>query len=136
MDLKLYNLVNRDVQMDRSELQDTPAFDLEVIANRVVKFLLTSYGSDALNPEYGGRAFITTQFSEAYIPKFRLDLDEDLRRCTEYIRSTSRDEEKLLYLILKDIEYDKSLMPGRVDVYIELITNKNNRALLNVSTNK
>lgn len=136
MDIKLYNFKERDTELPRSELEDAPASGLEVIANKVVKFLLTSYGSDALDPEYGGRALQVTQFSEQYIPKLRLELEEDIKRCLSYIKKYSKNEEKLMHLILVNLKYDPVLSPGRVDAYIELITNKNNRALLDVSYNK
>ena len=62
MDIKLYKSNGNFVtpldtefdseQMDDSVLSDTPSSDIETIAGRVVKFLLTNIGTDLFDSEY------------------------------------------------------------------------------------
>lgn len=143
MDVRLYNNTGtfEDVY-DISELtakahaDDKNATPIEVIANKVVKFLLTSKGSDAFDSDYGGVALHYGQISESFMPRFTLEMQNDVRRCKEFIRITETaldvSREKLSNIILRDIKYNFKNTPDRVDVYIEIITNKNNTAIVAV----
>ena len=143
MDVRLYNNTGTfEDAYDISELtskafaDDKNATNIEVIANKVVKYLLTSKGSDALDSEYGGVALHYGQISESFMPRFTLEMQNDVRRCKEFIRrsemSLSADMEKMSNIILRDIRYNFKTTPDRVDVYIEIITNKNNTAIVAV----
>lgn len=141
MDLRLYlNTGTYDSYPDVSELTSRSKADsynatgIEVIANKVVKFLLTYKGTDALDPDYGGIALHYGQISESFMPRFSMEMQNDVQRCREFIRKTELSlpstAEKMRNLILQDIKYNSKISPDRVDVYIEIITTSNNRALV------
>lgn len=141
MDVRLYSIsgVYEDFEktselMRKSLADDAVATGLEVLGNKVVKFLLTQKGTDALDPEYGGVALHYGQISKAFIPRLTLEMQNDISRCREFIRRTEAGAkagtEKISNIVLKDIRYDPLSMPDRVDVFIEIITNKNNKALV------
>lgn len=144
LDLRLYsptgnyadrNNVSEYMQLVRPD--DPSALDIEVIAGKVVKFLLTSRGSDAFTPEYGGVSMHHPQISQAFIPQLTLEVHDDVRRCTEFIKSTDGNEqERLLRINVLDIRYNALLSPDRVDVYLEILTTKNNRAVVVITTNQ
>lgn len=138
MDLRLYNPTG-EVEPDsfseyttQARVDDTIAKGIEVIGGKVVKYLLTGKGSDAFNPEYGGTALHHQQISRQHIPKLRLELLNDLRNCRKFIQDTEKDVhgERLSLLNLLNVRYREDLTPTRVDVHIEVITNRNNRAVV------
>ena len=141
MDIRLYNNTGKyEAYTDASELtakskaDDPNANGLEILANKVVKFLLTYKGTDALEPEYGGIALHYGQIAKSFMPRFTLEMQNDVYRCRAYLRSAEKllpnTREKIADIIIKDIRYNDRLSPDRVDVFIEIITNKNNRALV------
>lgn len=141
MDIRLYSRTGVYVDYpDISELtkretaDSTTAQGIEVIANKVVKFLLTQKGSDALDPDYGGVALHYGQISESFIPRLTMELQNDIYRCRSFIKETEKflpdSVEKLKNLVLVKVKYNPRISPDRVDVYIEIITNKENRALV------
>ena len=144
LDLRLYsptgnyadrNNVSEYMQLVRPD--DPSALDIEVIAGKVVKFMLTSRGSDAFTPEYGGVSMHHTQISQTFIPQLTLEVHDDVRRCTEFIKSTDGNEqERLLRINVLDIRYNALLSPDRVDVYLEILTTKNNRAVVAITTSQ
>ena len=144
LDLRLYsptgnyadrNNVSEYMQLVRPD--DPSALDIEVIAGKVVKFMLTSRGSDAFSPDYGGVSMHHTQISQAFIPQLTLEVHDDVRRCTEFIKNTDGNEqERLLRINVLDIRYNALLSPDRVDVYLEILTTKNNRAVVAITTNQ
>lgn len=144
MDIRLYNrtgiyedYTNASELTSKAKSYDANATGIEVIGNKVVKYLLTYKGTDALDPDYGGVALHYGQISKAFMPRFSLEMHNDVQRCKNFIRKTQRilsdSYEKMSDIILKDIRYNPSLTPDRVDVYIEIITTKNNRAIVAVS---
>ena len=134
LDLRLYNPTgNYTDQTNSSEYmqlvrpEDPSASGIEVIAGKVVKYLLTGRGSDAFDPGYGGVSMHHTQISQAFIPQLTLEVHDDVRRCTEFIKRTDgNDQERLLRINVLDIRYNARLSPDRVDVYLEILTTKNN----------
>lgn len=140
MDVRLYRSGSYVDYEKTSELttkalaDDTNASGLEVLGNKVVKFLLTQKGTDAFDPEYGGVALHYGQISKAFIPRLTIEMQNDISRCREFIRRTeaglASGTEKIANIILKDIRYDPISLPDRVDVYIEIVTNQNNKALV------
>lgn len=124
--------------MTRSIAGDPVAYGLEVLGNKVVKFLLTYKGTDAFNPEYGGVALHYGQISESFIPRLTLEMQNDLSRCKEFIQRTelsmANTEERLSNIVLKEIRYAPAVDPGRVDVSIEIVTNKKNRAVVSLTS--
>jgi len=141
IDIKLYSNTDKyeDLQeiselMKSTVLDKNPASELEVMGNKAVKFMLTSIGSDALAPEYGGRSMFIMSMSREYLPKFRLEVENDLRRCTDFIKGSEVDlpagTEKLSNIRLKGIDYNYNISPSRIDVYIEIVTTKKNKALV------
>jgi hypothetical protein len=143
MDIRLFKTTGTYEDDDSEILQsailsDTPANDLETIANKVVKFLLTYIGTDLIEPEYGGRAFHIKQISKQYLPRFYLELQQDISRCITYIHDVEKDLddtlEKLESINIKNIYYNSSLSPTRLDVYLEIITNFNTRTVVTLQT--
>ena len=144
LDLRLYNPTgNYTDQTNSSEYmqlvrpEDPSASGIEVIAGKVVKYLLTGRGSDAFDPGYGGVSLPHTQISPAFIPQLTLEVHDDVRRCTEFIKKTDgNDQERLLRINVLDIRYNARLSPDRVDVYLEILTTKNNRAVVALTTDR
>lgn len=143
IDIRLYtntgtyaDLQSSSELMSANALADIPAYGVEVIANKVVKFLLTAYGSDVLDPEYGGWAFTHSQMAESYIPKFTLELQDDIARCLGYVNAaeSSMDStaEKLQAISIKSIDYNAVLTPDRLDVTLEIYTTYNRTAVLSL----
>ena len=143
-DIRLYKQTGEFVDIERTSettlsayLSDSPASGIEVIANKVVKFMLTSYGSDTLEPRYGSRSMSITQMSKGYLPKFRIELDKDIKRCIQYIRAAEfdlgKDNEKLSTIMLRGINYNPGITPTVINIYLEIITNKRNHALVSIN---
>lgn len=96
MDIKLFNInsvvefgvANTELALLASEGISFPAVSrLETITNKVVKFLLTDYGSDAFDTTYGSRWVSILQMSKSYLPKYVLTINSDIERCITYIKS-------------------------------------------------
>lgn len=107
-----------------------------VICNKVLKFFLTEKGSDLFNPEYGARSLPITQMDESYLPKFKLEFEEDIRRCLEYYKKSERKhKERLSRIRLKTLRMreDKTKTQAKVEIVIEIITNKNTRASIELN---
>lgn len=78
-----------------------------------------------------------TQISQAFIPQLTLEVHDDVRRCTEFIKKIDgNDQERLLRINVLDIRYNARLSPDRVDVYLEILTTKNNRAVVALTTDR
>lgn len=105
----------------------------QIIANKVLKYFLTEKGSDFLDPEYGVRSLPANQVAEEYFPKFKLELEEDIRRCVEYFRKRERSgKERLARINLKKLRKRDKDSEGKIELVLELTTNKNNRAQVGV----
>lgn len=119
-----------------SPVTTAPVSRFETIAGKVVKFMLTTIGSDATDPTYGSYMLTYTQIAEKFIPRFQVEIKNDLARCSEYIRKSeanySSDVEKFAYAELKDIKYDRDLSPNRIDIYILVVTSAGNSSVLSV----
>lgn len=136
-DVKLYNRSGRFPYDDEPiEELDKLALDSdkvtsrkEIIANKVLKYFLTEKGSDFISPEYGVRSLPVDQMSEDYFPKFKLELEEDIRRCIEYFKKTERKHrERLARINVKKIRKRDEESHGKIELILDVITNKNNRA--------
>lgn len=144
MDILLYNPDNSYVTYNGITAEGTKAALLsgrtanrtETIANKVVKFLLTPIGSDTLEPEYGAYLPTYTQIAESAIPRLYVELQDDLRRCAQYIIKKEKDlddsQEKLQELNLIEVAYAPENLRGVLVVRIEVITTFNNNALVNI----
>ena len=105
----------------------------QIIANKVLKYFLTEKGSDFLDPEYGVRSLPADQMAEEYLPKFKLELEEDIRRCVEYFRKRERrNKERLARINVKKLRERDKGAEGRIELVLELITSKNNRVQVDV----
>ena len=144
VDLRLYtptgNYADQNNSSEYMQLvrpEDPSALGIEVIAGKVVKYMLTSRGSDAFDPDYGGVSMHHTQISQAFLPQLTLEVHDDVQRCTGFIkRSDGNNQERLLRINVLDIRYNARLTPDRVDVYLEILTTKNNRAVVAITTNQ
>lgn len=141
-DLRLYRrsghfetVARRPAEIQTEVMADADtARGVECIAGKVVKFLLTGKGSDAFDPEYGGTALHMVQFAASHLPKLRLDVQSDIRRCVDYLSRAEQElpagTERLHTVTLLGVEYDASDPRGGVAVRLEIITTKGERALV------
>lgn len=135
IDLRYYVSMNnvtytRDEFYEKMVLSaiDSPVTSsIEILGSKVVKFLLTERGSDAFNPDYGGVSMHHVQLSEEDMPKFRLEVLDDIAKCTEYIINTSESQlafndtesARLASITLVDITYATL---AQIDVYIDILS--------------
>ena len=144
MDIRLYNLTNifedtlgTTEYMVQSPLSAEATTRIETIGNKVVKFLLTTLGSDPFNSEYGSILTTYTQIAESEIPRIHFELTEDIERCAKFIKTAERSldvsVERLSRLRLVKLGYSRDTR-NRIDFYIEIITTLGNRCLLTVPT--
>ena len=134
---RLVDAHERNIEV--SELMSTTNLDdhvvgyLNTLANKVVKYLLTTKGSDAFNPDYGAHTASRTWIHQGHQVRYRLELNNDLRACAEYIKrseTSGPDNEKLSMVKLVQLEYLPSERPLDIHIYIEIITTLGNRAVL------
>ena len=139
MDLKLYVRPSEAASiehMDFAGLETPCATGVEILANKVVKFLLTTKGSDALDPEYGSTAFSYTQVSKDFLQRLRIEIQRDITRCFRFIKSTESSLDissraLLGSIILRDV----SLTVGKASgctVKIEIVTTSGTTAILDI----
>lgn len=122
-------------EMEGGLLSEAPASEIEVLANRVVKFLLTSRGSDVFDPDYGSYLPTYTQVAQSLIPRMRLEVLEDLKRCREYIQAADKEQDnpfKLYSLTLKEFRYNPNTDRSRIDIFIEVVSEEGQSALLDI----
>ena len=122
----VYNTHNEVEIMDSVVPDDTTTSSIEVIAGKVVKFMLTEKGSDAFNPDYGSISMHHMQISQIYIPELRREVDVDVAYCERFLKQAEIDcnvvGEKLYKINVMDVVYKPLITPNRVDVYLEIIT--------------
>lgn len=149
-DLRLYQSTNKIYrsatehyeEMDPVGVEEPEAAGIEVLAGKVVKFLLTRRGTDAFYPNYGGIALHHGQICDAYIPKLRIEMLDDIDRCSAYIAqgeeqlaSTDTTSERLYTINLKSLVYNQRENPTRIDVYIEIIGTSGKREVVAITNN-
>lgn len=127
-------------QMLESTLSMTPATGSGVLANKVVKFLLTSKGSDALDPEYGCYLVNFSQVSGNQIPRLQMEILDGISACTKYIKASedakAPPEERLKKITLEDLKYGAPLAKDCVHIYLKITTMAGTQALLEFPLNK
>lgn len=124
-------------EMDRVVPDDPTATGMEVIAGKVVKFMLTEKGSDAFNQDYGGTSMHWLQIAPQSLPQFKREVFQDVQNCIKFLKNAELDNEvtgERLYTInLLRVAYDPRLSPNRVDVYLEIITTLGKRAVVAIT---
>ena len=141
LDIRFYTDTGRYFDLYKSDeymqevLPDAPsATSIEVIAGKVVKYLLTEKGTDAFDPLYGGTAMHYRQISTQFIPQLTFELYADVEACISYIKKTEEnvgiDGERLANVIVRDVRYDPVNSPDRLDVYIEVVTTYGKRTVV------
>ena len=134
-DLKLYipggKISGEILPTDEASCSSSPSSRLEVLAGKVVKFLLTYRGSDATNKDYGGIALHHPNISRAYLPKLTMELSDDVERCTKYIIGSEKNLPKNLARLsrinIAAVTYDEAVRDA-LTVKLEIITNTNELA--------
>ena len=132
MDLKLYTQTtqvnasigaNDDAKIystEASAMAEPAADGLEVLANKVVKYMLTGKGSDAFNPDYGSTSMHHRQIERSYIPMLRLEIMEDLRRCLAFIKATEDNDSAVrigdIQLLSVELDQESGLTRVRISV--------------------
>lgn len=147
-DLRLYQSLNKVYrsatehyeEMEPVGVEENSANGIEVLAGKVVKFLLTRRGTDAFYPNYGGIALHHGQICDAYIPKLRIEMLDDIDRCATYITqgesqlaTTDTTSERLHSINLKNLVYSQRQDPTRLDVYIEIIGTSGKREVVAIT---
>lgn len=124
-------------EMGRVVPDDPVADGIEVIAGKVVKFLLTEKGSDAFNPLYGGTSMHYKQISPTFLPQYKREVFQDVENCRKFLLEADLEYgvngEKLQTINLLKVVYDPVRTPNRVDVYIEIITTFGKRAVVAIT---
>lgn len=144
LDMRLYRPtgIYEDVQkiseeMDRVVPDDPTATDMEVIAGKVVKFLLTEKGSDAFSPVYGGTSMHWLQIAPQSLPQFKREVFQDVQNCIKFLKTADLDYdidgERLETINILKIVYDPVRTPNRVDVHLEIITTLGKRAVVAIT---
>lgn len=146
MDLSLYDLTGAYEKLDSSVSEkticvpsDAPVSKgIEVIAGKVVKFLLTNKGSDAFDVNYGGTALHRTHISDVLIPQITLELHDDIRNCIQYLKegeeSLPYTSERLANITVIGVDYNSKVSPDRLNVHILIETTDNNKAAIKLVT--
>lgn len=141
LDLRLYkpsgifeDTAKVSEEMERVHPEDPSARSIEVIAGKVVKFMLTERGSDAFNAEYGGTSMHYLQMSPTFLPQYKREVFQDVENCIRFIKETEANQgvtgERLETIKVIRIAYNPRITPWRVDVYLEVITTKGKRAVV------
>jgi hypothetical protein len=132
-----YDTNNSSEGMDRVVPDDAIARSIEVIAGKVVKFMLTEKGSDAFDGEYGGTSMHYQQMSQMFLPQFKREVHTDVENCEKYIKKSeianNVSGEKLLTINVLKISYDPVRTPTRVDVFLEINTTLGKRACVAIT---
>ena len=126
--------------MELSSSNETVSNSIEILAGKVIKFLLTRRGTDAFSPNYGGVALHHVQISEDYLPKLRLEMLDDLDRCKDFITNTSEtqlsytdtESDRLAMLNLLDLRYTAR---SRLDVFIEIVSTTGKHHVVAITEN-
>ena len=142
MDIRLYTLTgeweNREAgqgQYTTGASLDAPvASRLETLAGKVVKYLCTGIGSDAFDSAYGSRAIPSRPVSKSGMALYRSLLVDDIRRCTDYLRSNEESVptgvERLEQVRLLDLKYAPGGDSTRVDIYLDIMSDQGRHALV------
>lgn len=129
MDIRLYNRTGAYAvryadteEMEASGLGASPTSDIETLANKVIKFFLTPYGSDEYDPSYGSRVFSYTQISKSFLPKLKIELNRDVQRCIAFIRQgeTKDTSCRLGTIKVRSVDYDPTL-PDTLHIRLECV---------------
>ena len=134
----VYDGVEKSSEEMGRVLPDDPVSNgIEVIAGKVVKFLLTEKGSDAFDPLYGGTSMHYKQISPAFLPQYKLEVGQDVENCLKHMLQADMEYgvegEKLQNINLLRVAYDPITSPNRVDIYIEIITTLGKRAVVAIT---
>ncbi len=123
--------------MERVVPADATAKSIEVIAGKVVKYMLTEKGSDAFNQDYGSTSMHYRHMSEMFFPQFKREVAIDVNNCMNYIKKTEFEGgvegEKLYKINILKIVYNRKYTPDRVDVYLEVLTTYGKRACVAIT---
>ena len=122
-------------KLTQAPLIDVPANTIETIGGKVVKFMLTAFGTDAFDPQYGANLTLYNFINLELSRRIRFDINNDLLRCTAYIKNAEKSlpitAEKLMSLSMLDFIYNDNIRT-RFDVYVEILTTKSNAAILQI----
>lgn len=92
MDLPLYKISKETRSglttddMVPSGVHEKAATGIEVIAGKVIKYLLTIKGSDVFAPGYGSTLLEYTQITRHNLPRLHMELLTEIRNCTAFIQ--------------------------------------------------
>ena len=133
--------INHDLseEMGSAPLDAPVVGYLNTLANKVVKFMLTSRGSDAFNPNYGAYAISQTNIHQGHRARFMYDISNDVASCAAYIKATETpgpNGDRLDYIKLVEVKYLPIEKPFNIHVYLEIITMNGNRALVSFESVK
>lgn len=106
---------------------------LDIIANKVLRYFLTEKGTDQFSPEFGVKSLPISQMNESYFPKFKLEVEEDVSRCLNYYKNSERrHKERLARINIEEIRLRDEDKPGKVELVLEIVTNKSNRGTIEI----
>jgi hypothetical protein len=116
---------------------DSTARSIEVIAGKVVKYMLTVKGSDAFDPDYGSTSMHYLHMSAMFFPQFKREVYADVENCENFIKRAEQSmgtaSDKLYKINVLDIVYNIKNTPDRVDVHLEILTTQGKRACVAIT---
>ena len=148
MDLKLFNNESQiafgtrklKLELLNSAEISTPAVSrLEIITNKVVKFLLTELGSNYFDSTYGSKWVLITQVAKEYLPRYILTINSDIEKCIAYIKagesSLSNTIDKLYTVKFNGLEFSTDIIGPTTEVLlnITIYTTLGNKALFTLT---
>jgi len=123
--------------MDSVNPDDSTAVSIEVIAGKVVKYMLTVKGSDVFNPDYGSTSMHYLHMSNLFFPQFKREVYTDVTNCENFIKKSEQSEavtgDKLYKINVLNIVYNSNSSPDRVDVHLEILTTQGKRACVAIN---
>lgn len=121
--------------VESAPLETAPAEGVDILANKVVKFMMTSIGTDALDPAYGAYMPTYTQLSRRYLPRFEMEVQQDIGRCENYIKQAEEADYTDAFLssiTLLSVSFPSTTSTEVVDVEIEILATDGSGALLHL----
>jgi len=140
MDLPLYSINTEKFYTLTGDMMEPSAIGapvvsgIEVLANKVVKYLLTIQGSDVMDKTYGCSLVEYTQITKSRLPVLQLELVNALSRCTTYIKAGEATDaaldSRLHHIELTKLTYNPSTLRDTVHIYLKIVAQSGQNALL------
>jgi phage baseplate assembly protein W len=133
-DERFYSLYGN--QMKEASPQGPVVNGLEVVANKVVKYLLTIKGSDMVDPTYGCTLMEYTQITKNHLPRLQLELLSAIKNCKAFIQANEQKDSagdyRLRNIELIKLEYGRAPLKDTVHIHLRITARSGKDALLEI----